>query len=288
MESRVKIGVYISESSITAGIVDLTKGKVIEETLRRQIINPNTGSESIINGWAQTIGSVLNTITNQENKQIDIAIPGPFNYATGVSLMKNQNKYDSLYQLNIKELLSKEIGIAHTLVSLKNDARCFLFGEVYRGYLGGFNNVIGVTIDIGLGCAHYMNNRSKDADLWKMRFLDGITEDYISTKWLIKRWKEISGKSAGSIQEIVEFSDSNKELIFLFENFSENLSQFLYLFIKKNRSTAIVLSGQILAFEHLFFAKTQKHLYDKMGISIPFIKSVNRESSTIIGATLIS
>lgn len=287
LESRVRIGVYISESSITAGLVDPDKGKVVEESLLKQSVNTSASCPAIITSWVQAISPLLAKITNIENSQIDIAIPGPFNYARGISLMKNQNKYDSLYKLNVKELLSKEIGIDQKQFSLKNDATCFLLGEVCNGSMVGFNNVIGITLGLCLGSAHCQNNKVRDTDLWRMRFLDGNAEDYISTKWFIKRWKALTGRKVNSLTEIVEFPGQNKKVTALFGEFSENLAQFLYFFIKKKHPTAVVLGGDILDFEHLFFSKTQKCLYDKMGISIPVIKSVNRESSTIIGATLV-
>jgi glucokinase len=58
--------------------------------------------------WAETIKQALK---GSEDGRIGIAMPGPFDYLTGICLMKNVNKYESLYGLNIKQELSDRLGI---------------------------------------------------------------------------------------------------------------------------------------------------------------------------------
>jgi glucokinase len=215
---------------------------------------------------------------------IGIAMPGPFNYEKGISLIQNQHKYDSLYGLNVKDLLSQKLGLKNLKLTLKNDASCFLLGEVYGGSMVGFNNLIGITLGTGLGSAHYSNGVVKDANLWKMPFLKSIAEDYISTRWFIRRWAELTQQEIKGIKEIIDSDTDEEKFKLLFDEFSENLSQFLYTFIKKKRPSAVVLGGNIMNAERFFLQQTKKKLFNKMGISIPVTKSIQGEVATLLGA----
>lgn len=275
----LRIGGYVSDSSISVAFVDFHNKKLIESSFVEQYIDSNKSLEEIIYSWKKAIFCFIPI--NKENCIINLAIPGPFNYNKGISLIKRQNKFQALYGHNVKVLLAEELGLSVSQITLNNDAACFLFGEAESGHIKG-NNVIGITLGMGLGSAHHLDKNIKNADLWKMRFLDGIAEDYISTKWLIERWKVISGIEVSTLEEIL-FTNHNK-IATLFDEFAKNLSDFLYLFIKKKHPTAVVLGGDIIKYADLFFLKTQKYLYDKMGISIPISKSENWQYSTIVGA----
>ncbi len=60
-------------------------------------------------------------------------MPGPFDYEKGISFIKDQNKYESLYGLNVKEMMAERLGVSTDHIRLMNDAGCFLQGEVMGG-----------------------------------------------------------------------------------------------------------------------------------------------------------
>jgi len=85
---------------------------------------------------------------------------------------------------------------------MKNDAGCFLQGEALGGAAKGFNDAIGLTIGTGIGTARFHKNVAEDADLWHASFRDGMTEDYISSRWFVKRYFEVSGNSVNNVKEL--------------------------------------------------------------------------------------
>lgn len=282
---KIKIGVDIGGSHITAGLVNLEEGTLIKESLVRRSIDSAACCNIIINEWAQTINSLIKNHQDYQIKDVCIAMPGPFDYKKGISLMQNQNKYDALYGLNVKELLSEKLNLPVKNIILKNDALCFLLGEIYSGSMMGYNNVIGITLGTGLGSAHFVDGKIKDANLWSMTFKETIAEDYISTRWFTKKWKEMTGDNVDGLKEIISSKNSQKEIDLLFEEFSENLAEFLYIFIKKKHPAAVVLGGNIMNAQHLFLAKVQKYLFEKkMGISIPINNSKHGEVAALIGS----
>ncbi|HET8828017.1 MAG TPA: ROK family protein [Pelobium sp.] len=284
---KIKIGVDIGGSHITAGLVNLEDGTLVKESLVRRSINSAAPYDTIINEWAQTISPLIENKQGYQVKDVCIAMPGPFDYKKGISLMQNQNKYDALYGLNVKELLAEKLNLPGKNIVMKNDASCFLLGEVYSGNMKGYHNVIGITLGTGLGSAHYVDGKIKDANLWKMSFKETIAEEYISTRWFTKRWKEIKGEEIKGVKEIINAENSQKEIDLLFEEFAENLTEFLYIFVKKKHPLGVVLGGNIMNAQHLFLTKVQKYLFEKkMGISIPISNSKHGEVAALIGSVL--
>ena len=132
--------------------------------------------------------------------KIGIAMPGPFDYENGISYIKDQNKYEALYGLNIKEQLAKKLEISISDISILNDAACFLQGEVFGGAGQGFKRVMGLTLGTGFGSARSVDGKTDDADLWCSPYREGIAEDYLSTRWFLKQYKEISGKLVKNVK----------------------------------------------------------------------------------------
>jgi len=145
--SRV-VGIDIGGSHITAAVVDLQQRLIIPGTLTRNRVNSHASAGNILDEWSETIRQAFTSGDSISNK-LGVAMPGPFDYENGTCLIKGLDKYESLYGLNIKQLLSEKLGIKKTDILMMNDASCFLQGELYAGAVSGCNHVIGVTLGTG-------------------------------------------------------------------------------------------------------------------------------------------
>ena len=86
-------------------------------------------------------------------------MPGPFDYEEGVSLITGLHKFESLYGLNVKELLAASLHIVPGMIQMNNDAICYLAGERKAGAVKDGSYVAGLTLGTGLGSAIYRNER---------------------------------------------------------------------------------------------------------------------------------
>lgn len=277
------IGVDIGGSHITAAEVSVDNLVLVEETFQRERVDSGGDVDSIINTWAKVI---KNCTGQNEAVKIGIAMPGPFDYENGISLMKNQEKYDALYGLNVKILLANELGISTENIRFNNDAACFLQGEVYK--VGqGLTTAVGVTLGTGLGSAYITDGKSYDADLWNTPFKDGIIEDYISSRWFVSEFKARTGNEIKDVKELVEKYAGAAIAKSLFSDFSNHLSHFLLLFIKLKKAECVVIGGNIAKAEAFFLAGVKAHLYEGLGYQIPvYISSLGEQAALIGGATL--
>ncbi|PTT01487.1 hypothetical protein DBR11_07305 [Pedobacter sp. HMWF019] len=280
---RIVMGIDIGGSHITAALIDLDQKQIIEGTWVRDRINGQAPTEEVIEAWSKSIHKVADAYSGSYTN-LHIAMPGPFAYKKGVSLIKNQDKYRSLYGKNIKDMLAAKLEISSSAINFMNDAACFLQGEVFSGSMNGYDHAIGITLGTGLGTAHYVNGQAKDADFWKMPFNKGIAEDYISTRWFIKRYFELSGVVIKDVRELVDLHAGKPEFKEIFTEFSQNLASFLYKFIRKKMPLASVIGGNIANAEQYFLDDTRRNLAEMMGYSFPVRKSALNEKATLLGA----
>jgi glucokinase len=282
MNNPLVAGVDIGGSHITAALVDLEVRSVLPAFSARKHINAQEDAASIIDDWCETIGLVFKAQPSLP-KRVGIAMPGPFDYEKGISFIKDQNKYESLYGLNVKEMMAERLGVSPDHIRLMNDAGCFLQGEVVGGAARGFKSAIGVTLGTGLGTAIFHNGMAKDANLWCAPFRDSIAEDYISARWLIKKYQVVSGTTVEHVKELVSLIPSDPRIKDVFKEFGHNLAVFLSSFIRDNNPEVLVIGGNIAKSAEWFLAHAEEAL-QAQSIDIPIRIARLGENAHIMGA----
>lgn len=282
MEMPIVLGVDIGGSHITAALVDVNSRTLIESSIHRRTINSQETSENILDAWCQVI---LAAYTGYETlrKIIGIAMPGPFDYESGICLIKDQDKFQSLYQLNIKYKLAERLNIAPSSIYFINDAAGFLQGEVFAGSARNAQHVLGFTLGTGLGSSICTNGESIDAELWNAPFLNGIAEDYFSTRWFVKRYHQLSGVTLDGVKDLAEYVNADPHAKQVFKEFGDNFAQFLMPLIKKHHAEVVIIGGNIAQAFNVFSTNlidVLEHNQFKTKIKISKLK----EHAALIGA----
>jgi glucokinase len=275
-------GVDIGGSHITAALIDIIERKIVPSTIVRLSINAGGEVAEIIDTWSKCIDQ-----SGKEAKaqQICLAMPGPFDYEEGISGIQGQAKYEKLFGRNVKELLGEALQLPKSSVYMDNDAACFLHGEVFAGNAREYHDekVIGITLGTGLGSAVYNKGRAYSADLWDMPFKGKIVEEFLSTRWFLKRFEELTGEQVHGVKDIAAQVGQNEKAQAIFNEFGENLSEFLLEFIRRESPVAIVIGGNISKAYDLFKEKLLPaiHGYDP---SIKIHLSSLGEEASLLGA----
>ncbi|MBC8052855.1 MAG: ROK family protein [Sphingobacteriaceae bacterium] len=272
------IGVNIEDNHISVGLVNIETRKVLTETVQRKRVDPTGSADQIIATWSKVLQEVAGG-----SKQIGIGVPGLCDYNTGVYLHKDTNRYFSLYKSNLKEIFSSAIGAAPQDVKIMNDAACFLQGEVFGGSGRGFKSSLGVTLGVGLGTAIYANGIVTDANLHSSPFLDNTAEDYISIRWLLSRFTQLTGMPVKDMSELKQYADTDSRFKDIFEEFSANLAQFLIAFIRKNSPEVVVVGGFMELYNRFFFDSATAKVA-AAGIKLPVLRAILGEQASILGA----
>jgi glucokinase len=283
MDDAIVLGVDIGGSHITAGLVNMHTRTILDDSIRRQKVNSGGSTEEIIQAWSSLIKEATG---GSHDIRVGIAMPGPFDYEQGISYIKGLTKYESLFGKNVKSLLADALGIPMNHIRLKNDAGCFLQGETFAGTARGYASAIGLTLGTGLGTATAKNGIADDADRWKTPMRGDIAENFISTRWFVKRYTEVTGKEVRDVKHLCELLDTNPELQSIFDEFAESLAEFLKIFIMAENPEVIVIGGNISNVAHLFVPAVKQHLINA-SLNIPIKKSNLGEHAVLLGSAAL-
>lgn len=282
MQKSFALGVDVGGSHITTGIVDLDQKTLLSPSIRRKKISAHEGVSYIISAWSETMReSILSSGLTQV--RIGMALPGPFDYEKGISYIRGLDKYDALYGQPVKALLAEALGISETDIQMKNDAGCFLQGEIFSGAASGETKCIGLTIGTGIGTAKTVNGIGEDADRWHTPFRESIAENYLSTRWFVARYRELFGKEVRDVKSLCEQMKEEPGIQAIFDEFAENLSTFLVTFIGEEQPNLIILGGNITHADQYFLPVVIQNL-QKKNIHIPIRKSILGEHAALIGS----
>jgi len=273
------IGVDIGGSHITAAHVDAINFNVIEESLIRTRVASTEGSEVIFKAWVEALSPLI-AREGKDTVKIGIAMPGPFDYEKGISLMKGTKKYDSLYEMNILQTLAEKLAIPQENILFRNDAEAFLHGELAAGAVKGAKRAVGITLGTGLGSASNCQGTTVDSELSFIPFKDSIAEEYISTRWFSKRYQEITGEEIKNVESLLASADQSvKDQIF--KEFGENVAAFLNKFIAQEKPDVVVIGGNIAKTWDHFIPVVLQHLEDK---NVVLKQSTMWEDAALVGA----
>ncbi len=275
-------GVDIGGTHITAALVNMEEKKIVEGYCIRKTIDAQGTASEIINAWCEAIETAMQFRPGKVRK-IGFAMPGPFDYGNGISYITQQNKYESLYRINVKQLISDRLQVDAKHIRFMNDAACFLQGEVFSGAACGCKTVFGLTLGTGLGTARFSNGVAEDANLWCSPFRESIAEDYLSTRWFIKRCHELTGVQLNGVKDILQHTPVAYCLQQLFGEFADNLAVFITSIVSSGLPEKIVIGGNIALAHHYFFPRLEQNLCHA-GIYIKPVKALLGEIASVYGA----
>ena len=285
LNSKIKnyvLGIDIGGSHITAALVDMKTRSIVEASFQRKGVNSNNTAEEILSSWVEVIEAAYAHF-DIETKQIGIAMPGPFDYEAGISLIHDQDKFRALYQMNIKKELALRLDIPKESIRFVNDAAGFLQGEAFSGAAREGKRVIGLTLGTGLGSAFCENGRAEDAALWESPFKDGIAEDYLSTRWFISRYFDLTGNKIAGVKDINAAGNEEAYHQQIFEEFGHHLADFLIPLVKERQADMVVLGGNISNAHAAFLPSLQKR-FQEQHLVVNLKIAELQEDASLIGA----
>jgi glucokinase len=240
--------------------------------------------ESIIEHLVFIIKQQTNGILDKdfEITGVGYAFPGPFDYESGISYIKAIDKFEELYEVNLRDLLInclKQESSFHSKTSnefqivFDNDASLFALGEHVSGKAGGYNKSIFLTIGTGAGSA-FMENGKLVRDrqdvpeygwIYNQPFKQSIVDDYISKRGILQLANELGLSTTDNEVETLAAMGKNEDqrAKMVFQMFGEYIGKVLNPYIKSFKPDAIILGGQITKSKDLFMNGIYEALENK-------------------------
>lgn len=232
---------------------------------------------------------------------IGYAFPGPFDYEAGISYMQGLGKYDQIYGVPLHpelytRLCQAGVRLASTFrIGFANDAALFALGESLRGQAVDCRRTVCLTLGTGIGSAFLEDGRlvSDRADvppdgwLYRLPLRDGIVEDYISARGLLRLAAEqgIVDPPDGAAQVAELARAGSAAAVIAYRRFGELLGMALQRYAVGFAPEVIVLGGQLSRSSDLFAGGLRESLSGSVAIRV----SADTSRSVFVGvASLLS
>jgi glucokinase len=251
----------IGGSHVTAAVVDLEKRQVDHASLVRRSVAEDSAAEILIGHWASAALEAMTQTANVSVTHVGIAMPGPFDYATGVSHLTH--KFAALNGLNVGTALSQRwdgTPLANTPVRFANDAALWALGEWWGGVARGSHHMIGVTLGTGLGSGFIDQGKivsmgeqvPPSGEIWWVPYLTGITEDQVSGRALTREYQARAGKEMDPAQIAGLAASGDSQAQAVFNLFGDHLAAVLRPWVQRFTPDCLVVGGNIARAWELF------------------------------------
>jgi glucokinase len=276
------VGVDIGGSHISAGLLNDQQTSIADDTISRYPVNSLGTMEEILFAWTECIRS----LNISEDTCLGIAMPAPFDYDKGISLMLDQGKYRSLYKVNLKDALSNRLNIPVRNIAFINDAAAFLQGEAFAAGWPHEMPLMGITLGTGLGGSFKFGEMAEDGAFWSLPFKGGIAEDLISTSFFIKWAKENFGLTVDGLKTLLSNPELRPDTLQVLQVFGQNLADLILLQLKGRDIDKIVIGGNMVKAADLFLPEVRRVLHDHQITTEIFISKLGERAAMIGAASL--
>ncbi len=240
----------IGGTHVTAALVDLGAGAIVDGTVRRGTLRPSAPAEELL-GRVLACGQALDAPVGA---CWGVAVPGPFDYQRGVALFAGVGKFESLYGTDVGHALRAGLPGPAGSVMFLNDADAFLLGEWLFGAATGHDPCAGITLGTGIGSAFLSGGTVRQGgpgvppegrvDLLQ---IDGQPlEDVVSTRALERRYQLLSGATPEGAAQLASLARGGDEVAAaVLRSAFEALGQALSPWLAEFGAKALVIGGSM-------------------------------------------
>lgn len=209
MTSPVGIPVLdIGGTHVTAAVVDPSDWRVVAGSWHRRAVDGAGAADTIV----ATFCTAARTVAADAGRHWGIAMPDPFDYASGVAWFAGVGKFESLYGVDVRQEFLQGIAPPPESVAFLNDADAFLLGEWVAGAAQGVDRCVALTLGTGIGSAWLAGGEvvgegaSVPPDGRAHRIVHSGTalEDGISRRALRGAYADRTGDTQADVREICE------------------------------------------------------------------------------------
>jgi glucokinase len=140
----------IGGTHVTATVVDPTTWTVLPDVSVRASIDAAGASASLISAFA----AAANRMLPGHGDEWAVAIPGPFEYSSGIGRFDGVGKFETLFGVDLRHELLNQIVPRPASISFVNDAEAFGVGEHAVGAARGHDRAVFATLGTGVGSAY--------------------------------------------------------------------------------------------------------------------------------------
>jgi glucokinase len=293
MDKQIAIGAYIGGSHFICAAVNTSKGEVIPGTYFKGMINNDASSGLILTIFSTYLKKTIDAVGRDAILGVGCSTPGPFDYQNGIANFAGVPKYERLSGVNITMDFRKRLGLNESVpIRFINDAIGFALGEEWVRKGQKYTSYIAIMLDEGFGSAFLRNGIPvikgdavpRKGVVYNLPYKQGIADDYFSTRGILKAYKQAGGSDFNRVSSLANIAHSDRRIQQIFNDFGNNLAEFLLPIFNKFHADVCVFGGSISDNFNLFGTSFKKYL-EQNGCSINVVVSGSQDISFILGAS---
>lgn len=187
----VAIALDVGGSSVKSGLVDPTP--TVRGAVAQTPVDHSAGAPELLAIFREVVTGQLSRLGGLPLRGVGVAIPNPFDYARGVSMMRH--KYAALYGYDLGAAIREVLPDPTLPVLFSNDAEAAVAGEARCGAGAPYRRLLGITLGTGLGACFIAAGRAvrdgpdvpAGGELWDQPWRERIADDWFSTRGLQAR-----------------------------------------------------------------------------------------------------
>lgn len=283
------IGVDIGGGHITACGYNQSTNELACEFLTYREVDTRASREHILQEWSTAIETCRHKIS-QPVGGIGIAMPGPFDYYRGVSLIRGVEKLESLYGVDIRSELAEKLKLAPDRIRFINDATAFSIAEARIGVASGHRRVIAITLGTGFGSSFLIDGKPvvkgdhvpDGGYLYNQYYGEELADNVFSSRGITALYQARSGNVVANVKALCERIPDDAHAQSTFTAFGKSLGEFLHPHVTDFSAEIVVVGGNI-ANAFPFFGEALKRQLPGIDVRVSRLG----EQAAMIGGALL-
>ncbi len=254
------------------------------------IVSAGYPAEQTVATFLDVLDSLANRAAGNDGAILGagLAMPGPFDYAAGVSWLEHKLPY--LYGIDLRAAFAQRRGWLPEQVRFLNDAAAYLLGEVRAGAARNVERAVVITLGTGIGSGFAIDGEvvrggtgvPPGGEIWNLPFAGGIIEDQVSTRALQANYKQRTGRDS-EVSAIAASAATDPVAAAVFTEFGHHLGQALRAVLSDFAPQVVVLGGGISRSAPLFVPAAQQEL-EGLGMELRIAELMDDAPLTGAGA----
>ncbi|MFD8425425.1 ROK family protein [Streptomyces sp. NPDC059466] len=283
----------IGGTHVTAAVVDPATSRPVPSSVLRRPLGSGATADSILD----VIAHAALELPAGHRPYWGVAIPGPFDYDTGMGRFTGVGKFETLSGVDVGAGLRQRLGHRAERLRFLNDADAFAIGEYHAGSAAGHERVVCLTLGTGVGSSflrgglpvHDGTQVPPDGHVHRLTVRDRPLEDLVSRRAIRARYARLGSLTEDSglpdVHEIAALARrGDPAAAEAFRYAFVTLGQVLAPWIVRFEATAVVIGGSMAQSWDLIHPALSTGLARTGGITARVLPAGQPAEAPLIGA----
>ncbi len=276
----------VGGTHVTAAVLDLATAGYLRGP-RRLGVDSHVGASAILDAFTRAGRDA----TEEAGLHWGVAMPDPFDYATGVGRFHGVGKYEALDGVDVRGPLRRGLPRPAS-ITFVNDADAFALGEAHGGAARGHRRCVGLTLGTGVGSGWVVDGAPvscgpgvpPDGRIHHLRLDGAPLEDTMSRRAIRRAYAEAGGDESADVREIADRARAGEAAATrVLQRAVTGLGRVLGPCLRDFAAEVLVVGGSMAASWELF----EPWLRDGLGeVAVPILVSADAERAGLLGAAL--